>query len=120
MFRLDTGSFLAYGEHLSHAQQMLPQAHVRAASDAIGHLHQAVTTAADQAGLRLGGLLHVQWNGHQPALAIEHSKAGNEVFDSEFGSLNQPASPVIRPAVNAHLDEAQHIYAQRLWQELGL
>lgn len=120
MFRIGTSAFAAYGARLQTAQRRLPQAHHRAATQAMGHLHRQLVQAADSAGWDPEDSIGIGWTGHQPHITISHSEAGDRVFGHEFGVVNRAPNPLLRNTAQAESDKVNSVYRAHLRNELGI
>lgn len=105
--------------HYEEALRRLPAAHRRAQSVAISHLHEQVSSAAQSAGLD-SGPLKIGWKKGHAYLGIEHSPAGNRLFDAEYGTADEEPNPVLRTAAHAHHSAANALYGHHLRAGLGI
>lgn len=105
--------------HYEAALKRLPAAHAEAQAVAIDHLHRHVSSEAEAAGLD-SRPLQIGWHKGRPYLGIAFSPAGDQLFDSEFGTSEEAPNPVLRTAITAHHPAANALYGHALRSRIGL
>lgn len=119
MFHMEDNAIAPHKARFEHARRQLPHAHRRAHLAALDHLHDQATDAADQAGWDTGPIVIGHRKG-EAYLGIDVGKAGDRVFDQEYGTPGVAPNPVLRTAITAAKPRANVIYSHHLWRGLGL
>jgi hypothetical protein len=119
VFRITDRAIAPHKARFEEALRRLPAAHMTAQAEAITHLHEAAHNAADEAGLPTEPI-HTFWQGGTAHVGIDNSPEGNQLFDHEFGNLEQGPQHVLRSAVKAVRPAAQLQYRLALRRELGI
>ena len=115
MFKINDRALSPLKPHFERAVKVLPQAHAEAQVEGLGHLHQAMSDAAQSEGLPTDPL--AVYNGY---IGISKTPEGDRLADSEFGTPNRPADPVLRHAHRKALPEASAVYEASLRSKIGL
>lgn len=119
MFRITDRAISPRKATFQTALKRLPAAHHVAQARAISHIHQQVTQAAEDAGLD-SSPIRIGWHQSRAYLGIEHTPAGDQLFDHEFGTAEEGPSPTLRQAATAAHPAGSAIYHHSLRQRLGI
>jgi hypothetical protein len=119
MFRIQDRAISPHKARYEAALKRLPAVHAEAQSHAISHLHSNVAAEAEEAGLD-SVPFQIGWHKGVPHLGIEHSPAGDQLFDQEYGTSEEGPNPVLRQAITKHYPAANALYGQALRSRLGI
>lgn len=109
-----------FTQHLARwkeAQKRLPQAHEQAKSEAVGHIHRAVISAAHRSPGMDPDDVGTIWYKQQPHIAV---RGGTNTEALEYGTLTEAPRATIRNAARRADKEAVRVYHSTLWKGMGV
>lgn len=120
MFRITDNVITPKRALFEDALKRLPQAHHTAQGDAAEHLHRHVSEAVEANG-HDPDAVGIGWRDDGTAyVGINHSDAGDRLFDDEFGTEDVGPHSTIRSTVARKQHESDQVYQDSLRRELGI
>lgn len=118
MFKIRDRAITPRKALFENALKRLPAAHLAAQEAGVSHLHQQMTSAAEDAGINSGPLVVARHKTHL-YVGIEYGEAGDRLADVEFGRPESAPNPVLRTAATQAHPEASRRYQKTLRREMG-
>lgn len=110
MFKINARAITSRKAHYEAALKHLPEVHRQAQEIGAAHLHAHAAQALEEAGLD-SSPLKIGWQGPRVHLGIEHTPAGDALFDHEFGTEEEAPTPIMRTAITAAHPAANALYS---------
>lgn len=119
VFKINDRAITPRKAHFEAALRALPAVHREAQAIGAAHLHSEASQALAEAGMDPSPL-KIGWQGTRVHLGIEHTPAGDRLFDHEFGTPDEAPNPIIRTTITAAHPQANALHSFHVRSRLGI